>query len=558
MLQSLSIRNFAIIDRLDIEFGPGLNVLTGETGAGKSIIMGALNVLLGGRAGAESVRAGADRASIDAVFDLTGAAEISRYLNEAGIDVEDDVLLLTREITSAGKSSVKIAGRPSTVAQLREVGDWLVDLHGQHEHQSLLAVNRHIDILDSWGGRDVIELRDAAARAHRALRELITERTSLQSDARERQHLIDLYEFQVKEITDAHLVPGEDEDQESDARRLASAQKLAEASASAVGILNGNNENGILDTLALALKDLEEAVVLDEKLTPMVEALKSARYEMEDAARELSAYQEDVEFNPEKLEEIEDRLDLLRTLKRKYGATIEEVIQYGYDTAEKLDMLSNSEERSAELNTAIKQAVDSQNEICSLLTDFRMKIARQFADAVMAELADLAMERTRFEAQITPCEASAQGADQVEFQISTNPGEPMRPLAKIASGGEISRIMLAIKSAMARQEPLPTMVFDEIDAGVGGRTASIIAEKLSKLACNAQILCITHLAQIAGRGDSHYYIEKSISQERTVSRLRLLSVSERVDEIARMIGGAEITETVRKHAQEMLLPGTQQ
>jgi DNA repair protein RecN (Recombination protein N) len=551
MLQSLSIRNFAIIDRLDVEFGPGLNVLTGETGAGKSILMGALTVILGGRAGAEMVRGQADKASIDAVFDISRSPELQNAVISQGLELEDGLLYLSREISAAGKSTARVSGRPAAVAQLKEMGDWLADLHGQHEHQSLFAVQRHIDILDEWGGSETVALRERAGETFRTLRGLEQELSTLEADTRERARLLDLYTFQVQEINDAGLNPGEEEELKGDSRRLANAQRLAEAAESAESAIQAENAS-VLETLAAVSRSVDEAAVLDELLAPIAESVNSARFTLEEAARDLRKYCESIEFNPERLQQIEERLDLISNLKRKYGDTVDDIIHYGRRTADQLDALSHSEERGVELNGEIATTRLKLTEMCGELTEQRTRLASQFSTTVESELQDLAMEKTRFEAHIEPKEPDASGADKVEFLIAPNPGEPLRSLARIASGGEISRVMLAIKSAMSRQDPLPTMVFDEIDAGVGGRTASVLAEKLSLLAQSAQIICITHLPQIASRAASHYYIEKRVSEGRTVTDVTPLSKDERVDELARMLGGKQVTETALKHAREML------
>jgi DNA repair protein RecN (Recombination protein N) len=555
MLQRLSIRNFAIIDRLDIEFGQGLNVLTGETGAGKSIIVDALNLVLGERAGAEMVRSGTERAIIDAVFDISGSTQVQQQVHEMGFEVENGLLYLTREVVVGGRSAARIGGRPCTVAQLKELGDRLVDLHGQHEHQSLLVVARHIDILDEWGGADTLALRAEVAEAYQDLRQRKQERIALQTDARERAHLIDLYRFQIDEIAKAKLQPGEEEELRAQVRRLANAKKLAEAAGSAVHLLAGDERSGLVDLLAAATRSLEEAVTLDERLAPIVETLNTARYELEEAARDLSRYQDNIEFNPERLEQIEERLDVIRALKRKYGETIEEILEYARQTSEKLERLMHSEERGAELDADITRAEERFATLCTMLSSRRAQLAERFSEAVLAELCDLGMERTRFEVQLSPNEPSSLGAERAEFLFAANPGEPLRSLARIASGGEISRVMLAIKSAMARQEPLPTMVFDEIDSGIGGRTASVIADKLVRISRTAQVLCITHLPQIASRADRHFYIEKQEINGRTLVTVFPLSSDERVEELARMLGGTNVTETVRRHAREMLRAG---
>ena len=552
MLRSLSIRNFAIIDRLDLTFGDGFNVLTGETGAGKSIIMDALNLVLGGRSGSEMVRGGAKHASIDAAFDVGGSPELLTVLAEMGLDAEDDLLLISREVAASGKSSARLGGRPVTIAQLREIGDWLVDLHGQHEHQSLLAAPRHIDILDDWGGKALEGLRGETGAAYSAWQALKKERAGLETDARERARLLDLYLFQAKEIADAGLTIGEDEELETEHRRVANAQKLAESAGLAAASLSGEDGSGALDALATALRLLEEAAELDNTLTPALEAVRNASYELTETERDLVRYQGNIEFSPERLTQIEERMNLLRSLKRKYGDSIEEMIAYGAETAEKADALAHSEERGAKLSAEIEKADKKLRDLGGKLSKMRRDASKKFEEITRKELRDLGMEKTRFEVQIEAAEPTSKGMDKVEFLIAANPGEPLRPLAKVASGGEISRVTLAIKSAMASQEALPTMVFDEIDVGVGGRTASVIAEKMAHLAKSAQILCITHLAQIASRGDRHYYIEKQVTGDRTAVTVTPLTPEQRITEVARMIGGTDVTETVLKHAKEML------
>ena len=370
--------------------------------------------------------------------------------------------------------------------------------------------------------------------------------------------MLDLYQFQVKEITDAKLVTGEDEELATEYKRVANAQHLAEAATEAASALGGGEDGGgVLEALSLALRTLEEAAALDATLAPILDVVRSASYELTEAERDLTHYQDGIEFSPERIEQIEERLETLRALKRKYGDSIEEIVEYGAETSAKLDTLTHSEERGAKLDQEIARADKKLRELCRQLSDLRCKAATEFQTITLSELRDLAMEKTRFEVQIEQGEPTPKGTDRVEFLIATNPGEPLRPLARVASGGEISRVMLAVKSALARQEPLPTMVFDEIDVGVGGRTASKIADKMAGLAQNAQVLCITHLAQIASRGQNHFYIEKNVTgDDRTSVSVVPLSPDQRISEVARMIGGEEVTDTVLQHAREMLAPPT--
>jgi DNA repair protein RecN (Recombination protein N) len=555
MLSTLSIRNFAIIDQVQIDFERGLIVLTGETGAGKSIIIDALNAILGGRTGSEMVRAGAVRASIDAVFDISDAPHVCSLLEEMGHESEGSQLLISREVASGGKAAARIGGRPATVTQLKQLGEWLVDLHGQHEHQSLLAVARHIDLLDEWAGRELLAFRTNLAQAYQRMRSLERESAGIERDARERERLLDLYRFQTEEISGAELRDGEEEELRADARRLSNAQRLAESTGAAAALLAGDDGAQLLESLASVQRQLESAASMDPGLEPLTERVTAAIYELQEAGHDLTRYQDLIEYNPDRLQQIEERLETIRGLKRKYGDTIAEILEYGAKTCQQLEALEHSEERSQELTTELEDSKRRLSLLCDQLGAMRREAADQFQRAVVSELNDLGMERTRFEVQIEPTEPTATGTDRIEFVMAANPGEPMRPLAKIASGGEISRVMLAIKGAMARQEPLPTMVFDEVDVGVGGRTAAVIAEKLAALGETAQVICITHLAQIASRASQHLYIEKEVLDDRTRVNVLPLEGTARIDEVARMIGGAEITETVLRHAQEMLQVG---
>nr|CAA9269513.1 DNA repair protein RecN [uncultured Armatimonadetes bacterium] len=562
MLTELSIENFALVEKLRLQFAPGLNILTGETGAGKSILMDALNLVLGERMGAESVRHGADRARVEAVFSVECASgRLREAMEAAGVEAEDGLLLLTRDLAAAGKSTARINGRPATMGMLKAIGDALVDIHGQHEHQSLLAVERHADILDAWCGPETLTLKAAVAEAHARAQEAARELAALQQDARERARTLDLLQFQRDEIDTAAPKPEEDEELQAERLRLASAEKLYEAASGAYAALHGGaagrggvESGGALDGLTTAVAEIDHAAKLDERLEPLLESLQNALYAAEEAARDVRAYRDEVEFNPDRLEEIEARLDVLRTLKRKYGDTLEEVLRYRDEIEARLTTLENAEERIAELTVLSERTRTELEARAAKLTAARKKAAGPFAAAVAKELADLAMLQTRFSVAVEPHPVGAKGADHVEFLLSPNPGEPLKPLARIASGGEISRVMLAMKSVLARIEAVPTLVFDEIDTGIGGRTGMVLADKLATLAGNAQILCITHLPQIAARGSAHLYIEKRVDKGRTAVAVTPLESEGRVQEIARMLGGTRLTDTVLQHAREMLQP----
>ncbi|MDR3709304.1 MAG: DNA repair protein RecN [Capsulimonadaceae bacterium] len=552
MLQELHIRNFALIERVDLHFGQALNLLTGETGAGKSIVIDALGIALGERASSDIIRTGQERAIVEAVFDLADAPdETRRKLAEAGIDDEDGdgLLYVAREITRAGKSLCRINGRLCPVATLREICDLLVDIHGQHEHQSLLVADKHIDILDGWLGQPALEPRDAIANGYEELLRLRRELEDLRKDARERARNLDLYRYQQTEIAEADLKPGEEEEFEAEKLRLANAEKLASASGHAYDVL----ADSVVDGLSVAAAEIERAAVIDPTLAPVAEQLGEAIGYADEARSLLRRYRENVEFNPDRLEEIEERLNLFHTLKRKYGDTIDDVIAYGESLQAKLFGLEDQEGREAELTSAIAKRENSLAQIASRLSETRRDAGTRYANAIVAELSDLGMAATRFEVSIAANPLSRTGTDRIEFLLSPNPGEPMRPLAKIASGGETSRIMLAIKSVLSRAIQVPTLIFDEIDVGVGGRTAKVIGEKLVALANTAQVLCITHLPQIASMpASAHFSIEKQSSGDTTLVTVHNLDEEQRVGEITRMLGGMPEQQTVVEHARQML------
>lgn len=553
MIRQLYIRDYAVIDELNLEFGSGLNLLTGETGAGKSIIVDAISIALGERSDSEAVRSGCDRALVEVVLDTENSPVAVRILEEAGFAPEDGCIVVSREVQRSGKSQCRINGRPAAVSLLKEVTDRLVDTHGQHEHQFLLRADRHLAVLDLWCGDKVRALRGEVAGDYAELRRLKGELHQLQSDERDRIRTIDLYQFQIKEIADAKLTPNEEGELLADRSRIANAEKLQEAASSAFELLGDRSgEKSALDTLSESVKALQGLAELDPQLQPLIESLQSALYQVEDASRELRAYRDAVEFSPDRLAEVEERLDLIRTLKRKYGETIDEIIACGRDLEHRLELLVHSEERSGGLENEIERLHADVMAKAEKLSELRRAGAAKFAQSVEKELNGLSMPSAAFQVAQEVCDLGPSGIDKVEFLISANPGEPPRPLAKIASGGEMSRIMLAIKSVMAAVDSMPTLIFDEIDVGVGGRTAEVIGRKLQSLASKSQVLCITHLPQIACHPGEHFCIEKAILDGRTVVRVRKLSDEERIEELARMLGGANPSGTAIQHAREML------
>jgi DNA repair protein RecN (Recombination protein N) len=561
MLKELSIRNFAIIDQLRVEFGPGLNVFTGETGAGKSIVVDALNLALGERASADLIRTGSDEAVVEAAFELNSHAPsaVRPLLADQGIAMEPgEDLIVRRVISSAGKNKVYINGSLANLATLAAVGAHLADIHGQHEHQSLLAVDQQRDMLDSFG--DLMQLREAFGSLYDRYHALRKDLAELEAGEREKAQREDLLRYQVNEIGSARLQEGEDEQLAAEQRVMANAEKLAGLAASADEALY-SGEGAALAGLKRAITNVRDIAAIDPKLADVLALLESGRAQIEEAAREISSYAERVEFDPARLEAVGDRLDLIQKLKKKYGGTIAEIIAFGVRASADLDRIERSGEEMARLRTGIAGLRDQITAKAKDLSKKRAAAAKELEKKVEDELGHLGMRKTTFQVRITqdPGEdtndgrkAAAHGADRVEFLISPNPGEEPRPLARIASGGELSRIMLALKTILVEGDPIPTLVFDEVDAGIGGAVAEEVGRKLRKLAGRRQVFCITHLAQIASMATSHYGVAKSVKKDRTSTEVRILDRAERVGEVARMLGGKTITDATLKHAEEMI------
>jgi DNA repair protein RecN (Recombination protein N) len=549
MLHALHIENLAIIDRLEVSFESGFNALTGETGAGKSILIDALNLALGERADLSLIRAGAEKLRVNAVFELPDDPDLYAQLAELGVEPEDGMLYLSREVHASGRSIARINGQPVPIGTLKAVGDCLIDLHGQHEHQSLLKPSSHLEFLDRWLGEPALSLRQQLRQTVSALRQTERELEDLTAREREREQMLDLYRFQVDEIRKANLQVGEDEQLETEARRLTHAEKLIALAGNAYDALMG--ENSAYDQTANASRYLTEIARIDPSVGAWSEMLEGALAQIEEVAHNLRAYAESIEYDPARLEEVIERQELIKRLKRKYGDTIEAVLQYADEAAAKLHALETQTERRAELEaeqTRLQAEAHTRSEQLSAL---RREGAQRFADAVQASLRALAMERAQFVVEVRPKPLDPTGADSAEFLFSANPGEPPRPLSKIASGGEMSRVMLALKTVLADAAPVPTLVFDEIDAGIGGRTAHAVGEQIAQLARHFQILCVTHLPQIACRANRHLLIEKHTDGEATRVSVQPLTGEARVQEIARMLAGTP-TETARQHARELL------
>ena len=537
MIRFLSISHLAVIDRLELEFAPGFNVLTGETGAGKSILVGAVGLLVGGRASADLVRTGEETATVQAVFEKPDGGEV----------------IVRREISSQGRSRAFVDGALVTSGALREIAGTLVDLHGQHEHQLLLDPAAHLDLLDEYSG--LASARDAVAQAFRSWQSVRDERARLAASEQQKASRAEFVAFQLSEIDKASLKPGEDEELATTRQVLANADRLQRLCAEAYTSLYEGDE-AALPALAGTWKRVGELAALDPKFAPYLDARDGIKSQLEDLAFFLRSYSENIDASPARLQEIEDRLALLERLKKKHGPSLADVIAKGEALRREQHDLEHATERAAELDAALAEARKCYVKVAGDLSTRRRTAAKEFARTLANALADLAMARTRCEVRFAEDGGEGQwterGLDVAEFYISPNPGEDVRPLARIASGGELSRIMLALKTLASTDAPGKTLIFDEVDAGIGGTVADVVGARLRLLADRFQVLCITHLPQIAAYGMTHYRIEKSVKSGRTSTAVTRLDGVNRETEIARMMGGADVSAAVLAGAREMI------
>jgi DNA repair protein RecN (Recombination protein N) len=565
MLVELSIRNLAVIESVRLAFHKGFHVLTGETGAGKSIIIDALSLIAGGRGSSELVRYGQDKAEIEALFDVAESHPVWEVLKRFGLGASpEEQLIIRREINAQGKSVSRINGQLVNLGTLREAGEWLVNIHGQHEHQSLLKAEAHIEWLDLFGGKVIAEAKSAYLQAYEEYAKLRKQLQELKEAGKQTLQMQDLYRFQVEEISEANLKPGEDESLLEEKRKLGNAEKLFQNVNASYEAINGNGKG--LESIRKAAQKLLDITSYDKAvLQPLTEQVQSAFYQLEDAAYQLRDYRDQIEFNPTRLDQIESRLNLISSFRRKYGESVSDILAYLRHIEQELSVLDNKEEKLEELESLIKENRAICLTLARQLSDLRKKAGQELAENIEFELKELHMERTKFHVSIGKLEElketaadggavrlTRQGMDQVEFLIAPNPGEPLRGLGRIASGGELSRIMLAMKSIFAKVDQIPVLVFDEVDTGVSGRAAQAIAERMARLSSDCQVFSITHLPQVACMADAHYYISKAVEEERTFTKVRDLASNERTEELARMLGGVEITETTLHHANEML------
>lgn len=553
MLISLHVKNLALIKETEVTFKEGLNILSGETGAGKSIIIGSINLALGARADKEMIRTGAEYALVELVFQITDK-ELLDDIRSLDVAVEEDGVIIIQRKIQPTRSICKICGETATTKQLKELSELLIDIHGQHEHQSLLYKKNHLSILDSFAGDELLTVKGSLKKVYRAYKEYQEELSSLSADEGTMAKELSLAEFEYQEIEDAGLVPGEDEELEAAYRRMANSRQIVAAASKAYQLTGFGEGEAAADVVGRAVRELHAIEEYDEKAAELALELTNIDNLLSDFNRNIAEYLSDMEFDDEVFAETEERLNMLNHLKLKYGGTIEKVLAYQKTVEAKIDRLRHADAYKLELQKKLDSTVQELEKLCKKASAIRVKEAKKLSADMVKALTDLNFLEVQFEIQVRQkAEYSSGGFDDVEFMISTNPGEPLKSLGSVASGGELSRIMLAIKTVLASRDRIPTMIFDEIDTGISGKTAWKVSEKLAALSSGHQIICITHLPQIAAMADHHYRIAKQAVDKATVTGITELTESESVEELARLLGGEELTDAVRENAKELLL-----
>ncbi len=560
MLLALKIKNFALIDDLDITFHKGFNILTGETGAGKSIIIDAVNMAIGERADRNFIRSGTDKCMVQAIFLIDNIKQINTMLEQFGIDIDsDNILIITREIRSNGRSICRMNGIVVTQTIVKSITQHLIDVHGQHEHQSLLNPGLHIDMLDSYGGKEILDLVDTVSNKYNQLRVLEKKLSSICFDEVEQERRMDLLKFQTNEIEAANLQPGEDEKLITLKNVLANREKIYQTLASAYELLNGENMDlSVLGILGNVIHTIQKITTFDEKFLGFSEILEEVQYKLEDVTTNIRNYRDQIDFEPKTLENIEMRLNLINMLKRKYGESIHKILKYKQELEAEIQEFKNNEEKVEKIKKEIDFKYNELKKSSIKLSKLRRNVAINFEKKLTEILLTLNMDKVKFKVSfnneinnLINTKFSPKGIDKIEFIISTNLGEPLKPLSKIASGGEMSRIMLAFKTILADVDNIPTLIFDEIDIGISGRTAQTIGERLYDISNNHQIICVTHLPQIASMADHHYLIEKVEKEKNMKTSVVKLNEKNRIEELGRLLDG-ELTDITIKHAEEMI------
>ena len=555
MLKTLSIWNFALIEHIEIEFNRGLNILTGETGAGKSILLGALGIVLGRRTNVDAIRTDCDFMRVEAVFSLKGDESIKAFLVQNNILFEDNALIIMRQISHSGRNSVQINGCHVTTSLLRQLGEMLVDIHGQHANQALLKPIRQLGMVDMYEVEDISKQKIKYMKIYDKWLEVKQELAKIKINTQEMAQRLDMLNWQINEIKNANLAVGEDEQAEADIKILANAEKISTLAQNAYNLLyeGESGKYSVLGLLAQVNKDVENLAKYDEKMQEIYKVVENAYIQLQDSADEIRDYGESLDYSPEKLDKLQTRMDEIDKLRRKYGSTIEDILNYYKKAQEELAYIENYDVNLAKLEQELAEITEELKVEAFNLHRLREKSAQRLSNDIKAELKSLAMANAEINIKLSlEDNFTENGADNIEILFSANLGEQMRTLQKIVSGGELSRIALALKTLTAKKDDVDLMVFDEVDIGVGGKTAQMMAEKIAKIALYRQVICITHLPQIASMADSHFYINKQTKENKTFTQITQIDYGARLSEIARMASGTEPTQASLENAEEML------
>ena len=550
MLLEISIKNFAIIEAISLNFEKGMTVLTGETGAGKSIIIDAMNMMLGARATTDVIRHGAPKAEIEGLFSVENSHALQMIFDEQGIELGDEIII-RREILQNGRSVSRVNGQMVNLSVLRSIGQYLVDIHGQHDQEELMRPQLHIQMLDGFGDADFLELKQAYQTNFDAYRKMRKQLLEIKKNQEEHKARIEMLEFQMAEIESASLQPGEDLKLNQERDKLLNHKNIADTLTNAYTMLD-NEEFSSLANVRSAMNDMESLEEYDVEYREISTSLSESYYVLEDVTKRLEDIIESLDFDGNRLMQIESRLDLIHAITRKYGGNVDDVLMYFAKITEEYNLLTGNHLSSDDMEAELKKLEVSLVDLATKLASARHNLAQQLEIEIQQELKDLYMDKARFQVQFTKGKFTREGNESVEFHISTNPGEDFKPLVKVASGGELSRLMLAIKSAFSRKEGKASIVFDEVDTGVSGRVAQAIAQKIHKIGQNGQVLAISHLPQVIAIADYQFFIEKISNDHSTVSTVRLLTVEERVEEVAKMLAGENVTEAALSQARELL------
>ena len=550
MLLEISIKNFAIIESISLNFEQGMTVLTGETGAGKSIIIDAMNMMLGARATTEVIRHGAPKAEIEGLFSIESNRALEEIFDEQGLELSDEIII-RREILQNGRSISRVNGQMVNLSVLRTIGQQLVDIHGQHDQEELMRPHRHIQMLDEFGDTSFFELKEAYQMSFDNYRRMRKQVLDIKKNQQEHKARIEMLEFQMAEIEAANLKAGEDVTLNQERDRLLNHKHIADTLTNAYSMLD-NEEFSSLANVRSAMNDMESLEEFDQEYREISSSLSESYYVLEDITKRLESIIDDLDFDGNRLMQVESRLDLIHTITRKYGGSVDDVLEYFAKITDEYNLLTGNNLSSEDMEIELKKLEKNLVDLAGQVAQARHKIAQDLEAEIKQELQDLYMEKAQFQVRFSQGKFSREGNESVEFYISTNPGEDFKPLVKVASGGELSRLMLAIKSAFSRKEGKTSIVFDEVDTGVSGRVAQAIAQKIHKIGQNGQVLAISHLPQVIAIADYQFFIEKISNEHSTVSTVRLLTVEERIEEVAKMLAGENVTEAALNQARELL------